>query len=155
MALTLWQWLLQGIPETFAVVMLAITLTGRPLKRNSYLTIVFCQAIAAFLVRLLPLTFGLHFIILIVILAVLLHLLLKVALSRSLFTAIVTLTVLAAVETAFVSIIHGLVGAPFAEVRQDLWLWVIHGWPHIIFLFLCALVLEKWRQGRQRKGEKN
>lgn len=154
MELSLLQWFFQGIPECLALAAFAIVIAGRKLETRNVFFIGLSQAVAAYLVRLLPLSFGVHIIMLIVVLAILLNVWLKVSLSRGLFTALVVLIILAAAETAFVSIMYLLIGIPFEKVRQDLLLWIIHGWPHIIFLILLALAVEKWRKRRQTRREK-
>lgn len=153
MELSFYQWLLQGIPECLALAALAVTLSGRKLEAKKIFLIGLSHAPLAYLVRLLPLSFGVHFIILIVVLSTLLHVWLKISLSRGLLTALSGLIILATAETVFVAIIHSSTGVPFEEVRQELLLWVAYGWPHIIFLLMLALFIDRRRKGRDLGGK--
>ncbi len=153
MEISILQWLFQGIPECLALAALAIVLAGRGFEARNIILIGLLQAVAAYLVRLLPLSFGVHFVMLIVFLAILLNVLLKTRLSRSLLAALGALIILAAAEVAFVSLMYSIVGIPFEEVKQDLVMWIIYGWPHIIFIFLLALAIQRWRKHRRARSE--
>ena len=109
--------------------------------------------ISIYLVHLLDLAFGIHTIIFIVIMAILLSLGLKIKLSQSLLTALLAVIILAAAETALVMLALAITGVEFEQVTQNTALWILYGWPHIIFIFLLALVINRWRQSRRLKNE--
>ena len=139
-------WLFQGIPECLAVAALALVLAGRPLDPRSVFMIGLPQAVAAYLVRLLPLTFGVHSIILIVILAILLNVLLKIKLSRGILAALVVLIILCFAEMVSISLMVFITGIPFNQTYREIYLTILYGWPHVIFIFLLALAIYRWRR---------
>jgi len=151
MELTAPSLILQTLPETLALVSLAMALADRKLELKFILLISLPYVISVYLIRLMDLTFGVHTIILIIILAVLLRLVLKIKLSRSLLSALITLISLAAVETASLMLALTITGIEFEQIAQDNTLWILFGWPHIIFIFLLALAIIRWRQNRRVK----
>ncbi len=147
-------WLFQGVPELLALTALAIVLGGKKLEWKSTLTIGLALAVLVFLVRLLPVTFGIHFVIFLVILAALLHMRLKIKFSRCLLISLVAGLMLAVSETICVSLLTLATGIPYQQASEDFILQFVFGWPHIILLFLLALALERWQKMRHlKKGE--
>ena len=101
MKIPLLQWLLQGIPESLAIVYLAIALAGQKPETWKILLLGIIDAVIIYLIRLLPLTFGVHSILQILVIAFLLHLFFKVSFGKSLFSALTVIITLAVTETVF------------------------------------------------------
>jgi hypothetical protein len=146
MELTISKLLFQAFPETLAIASLALVLGGLKLKLKSILFVGVLQTIAAYLVRLLDLGYGVHTIILISTLAFFLYTVLKIKLSRSILVALLSIIILAVAETVLVTLILKITGAEFNEVTENPTLWILLGWPQIIFIFLLALVINRWHQ---------
>jgi len=146
MELTILQWIFQSIPECLALSSFAVVVSNHKLDLKMVLLIGLPQAIAVYLVRLLPITFGVHFIILIVVLAVNLNLQLKIKFGRSLLTALVALIILAAAEIAFITLILSVTGNTFEQVSQNNLLLIFYGLPQTIFLFLLAISVYRWKR---------
>ncbi|MEW5922302.1 MAG: hypothetical protein AB1796_15450 [Bacillota bacterium] len=145
------RWIFQAVPECLAAAALALVLASRSLETRSVFLIGLPQAVAAYLVRLLPLTFGVHTIVLIVVMAALLNVLLEIKLSRSLLVALVVLIILVAVEMVFISLMTYITGITFQEASRVIILSIVYGWPHTVFLFLLALVIYRWQISRHLK----
>lgn len=148
-------WLLQAILETSATTALAVVFLGMRLVWKNIFTIGLIIAAAMYLIRLLPLAFGIHFIISLVILASLLHVIMKIRFSRCLLTALVAGLILAVFETVGIYLLTAFAGISFEQASEDVTLRFIFGCPHIILLFLLVLVLDRWKRGRQLKRGEN
>lgn len=153
MRLSLLSWLFHTLPETLAAASLALALCTETLEWKRIFTIGIPFAVAVFLVRLLPLAFGVHFIILMIIFGLLIALEVKLPFSRCLLTALVVGMILAVSETFFIFIFSRLTRISMDEVVQMPHLHISFAWGHIIFLFLLALVVNKWKTGRALKGK--
>ncbi|MEW5785491.1 MAG: hypothetical protein AB1767_10530 [Bacillota bacterium] len=151
MQLSPWIWLLQTMPESLAVTSLAMVLASRRLEAKNILLIGLLLAAAVFLVRLIPLSFGIHFILFIIILAVLLSVRLKLQFSRSLLTALIVCLILAVLETVFLSLFSSLSAVPFENIVENIPLHMLYAWPHIFLLFLSALVIDWWRKNHVKR----
>ncbi len=142
------------LPEALSLSCLAVVLAGPKLEPKIVLLIGLPFTIAVYLVRLLDLAFGVHTIILIIALAFLLNIVTKIKLSRSLLTALLGMTILAAAEISLLTLALTITGAEIEQIAQDPVLWVLYGWPHIIFMFLLALFINWWRRKRRTKEER-
>jgi small-conductance mechanosensitive channel len=145
-------WLLQTVPEALAVASLAVALGIGRLTGKSILIIGLPLAVSVYLVRLMPLIFGVHFIIFIVILAALLTVRLKHRFNRCLLTALVACVILAVSETAFLYLMSLITGVTADQVTLDSNFPYYYIWPHTVFLFLLALAVNRWHKKRREKG---
>jgi len=140
--LPLLAWLLQGIPECIASTALVMVIgTGR-LQWDKIIFIGLCQACLAYLVRLLPITFGVHTIFLTISLAVLVSTIGKVRFKTALAGSILIIFVIVSCESCshfFISI-NGL--ATNEDMVNSVLCWVVMGLPQIIIISLLALILK-------------
>lgn len=155
MVLTPILWLLQGIFETSAAAALAVVFLGKKLKWKSIFTIGLIIAVAMYLVRLLPLAFGIHFIISLVILAGSLNFFLKIQFSRCLLAALAAGLFLAVFETIGVLLLSSITGITYEQASENIALQFIFALPHIILLFLLVLALDRCKRGRYLKRGEN
>ena len=155
MALSPIFWLFQTIPEALALTTLALVLSNAKIDLKNVVFIALPYAVAVYLIRLLPIVFGVHFIVLIIFLAVLLNLRLKMRFSRCLLNALLVCLFLAVAETLLMYLLSVFTGITFEQATESLKLFIIFAWPQIIFLFLLALLIYKWRASRRAgsKGE--
>jgi len=153
MKLTILQWLLQGIPESLALVTLALALAGEKLEMRRIALLGIIEAVIIFAIRLLPLTFGVHSILSIFSMALLLNLFLKVRFSRSLLSALIVIIALAVVETVSLSLILYLTGLPYEQFSENVFAFILGGWSNVILLFLLALAVHRWQRGRRALKE--
>ena len=155
MKLPILQWLLQGIPESLALVTLALALAGEKLEMRRIALIGIAHAVIIFIIRLLPLTFGVHSILSLFTIALLLTIFLKVRFSRSLLSALIVLIVLAAAETVSFSLFLYLTGLSYEQLKENIFIYSMSGWPQVILLFLLALAVHRWQQGRRSLKEES
>ena len=147
--LPLLAWILQGIPECLASTALVMIVgTGR-LQWDKIVFIGLCQACLAYLVRLLPITFGVHTIFLTISLAVLVSTVGKVRPNVSLAGSILVMFVIIFCETCgrWVINLNGLITNE--EMVNSVFCWVLMGLPQIIILSLLVLMFKiKFKNGR-------
>ncbi len=154
MKLTQLLWLCQTLPEALAVTSLAVVLCKRRLEVKLILQIGVLFAATVYLVRLLPLDFGVHFILLMVILALLLTIQLKIHFSRCLLITLVIGIILAVSETVFIYLFLLLTDTNMDQITLGETIHILIAWPHIIFLLLMALAINQWRKVHPvREGE--
>lgn len=153
MEIPLLSWLLQTIPETLAMASLILALSARRLELKKILLIGLPLAVIIYLVRLLPVTFGVHSIIIITILAMLLNLVTKTKFSRCLLFSIMVLVALVSFEVLFVGLSINITGMTFEQLLEHSIFRAIIGWPHTLMLFILAWFVGKWQQKRLGKGE--
>ncbi|MDR3586828.1 MAG: hypothetical protein P4L59_16165 [Desulfosporosinus sp.] len=135
--------LLQGIPEQTAVTTLAFVIARIPLKWNGILTIASVLAFCAYVVRLFPIPFGIHTILLLLILFVILTKLSKGDIGLSFIASSVSILALGIFEFCCMSLFMLISGFTPATLFNDLGLRVVIGEPQVLLLFISAFILHK------------
>lgn len=148
MKLPIIQWLLQGIPESLALAAFGLALAKEKLEIRKITIMGIILAVFLYIIRLLPLTFGVHSILSMFSLALLLTFFIKIRFSRSLLYALIVIITLAAAETVFFSLIFSITGISYEELAKNIFLYIAGGWPQIILIFILALLFDR-RQRRQ------
>lgn len=141
MKLSLMQWLLQGVPECLAVATFSWMLLGQQFNAGKTLSIGLLQALMAYFVRLLPVSFGIHTLILVFSLAVLLLYFSSSPYSRVLFVSLVTFVVLGLLELVTFAVSSRLFNLTAEAILADPFLGILMGLPGVVLLFLGAFSL--------------
>ena len=141
MKLSLMRWLLQGVPECLAIATFSWMLLGRQFNARKILSIGLLQALAAYFVRLLPVSFGIHTLILVFSLAALLVYFSSGSYSRVLSVSLVTFVVLGLLELVIFALSSSLFNLTAEAILADPLLSVLMGLPGGALLFLGAFLL--------------
>jgi|GEM_PF-1514504 len=132
--------LLQGIPESMALgaIVLVFARSRTPLKK--LLLIGVLQGATAYAVRLLPISFGIHGIVLIVTLAIYCRFFGGISVLNALKGAILAFLCLIVAEMGFQSLLYKVVHTSLREIFQNPFLMAVSGLPQVVLLSLIALV---------------
>lgn len=136
--------LLQGIPEQIAVVTLAFVIAKIPLKWNKVILIGIILAFSAYIVRLLPIPFGIHLILLIVLLFIALLWLGEGDFSLSLIACLLSFLALAIFEYVCLSLLMPVFGLTLESLSTELVKRIVIGEFHVLLLFITAFLLNKF-----------
>lgn len=147
--------LFQGLPETIASTALCFALLKRPFKWSLIIKIGVLYGITAYLVRLLPISYGVHTIILIIILATLLVHFTKCELTKAFTTSMINSIILALGEVVFAETLLYILKISFEEAYANKWLWTLLGIPQVIMLFILAFIINYLNKNKVSKVEKN
>lgn len=132
--------LFQGLPETIASTAFCFAIIKLPLIWNLILRIGVIYGISAFSIRLLPISYGVHTIILIFILVVLLVSFTKCKLSLAFMAALTNMITVAASEFLLGALLNFL-NISFQELYKNQWLWTLLGLPQVLILLSLAFIL--------------
>lgn len=148
MKIPFWALVLQGIPEQIAVVTLAFVLAKVPIRWREIIPMGIGFALTAYILRLLPITFGVHTIVLIGILFILLIQVYKKSISTSILASLMSFLTLIMLETTFVSLYMFNFKISLQTLITNVPIRIVTALPQIILLFLIAWVILKMRAGR-------
>ena len=140
--------LLQGIPEGVAVATLAFVVAKIPLKWNKVLLTGIVLAICAYVVRLFPIPFGVHLILLIVLLSIALICLFKGDLSLSILASLLSYLALAIFEFVCLSLLMPVSGLTPESLSIDSVIRIAITEPQVLLLFISAFLLNKYYKKR-------
>ena len=139
----------QGIPEQIAVVTLAVVLARSPLILYKIVLNGTVLALTAFILRLFPITFGIHTIILMGLLFLSLAYIYKASLLTSIRATLITYILLIIVEYVFFNLFTKLLNIPFEKVLTELPLRIILGLPQVFVIFIIAFMILHVRTRRE------
>ena len=151
MRMTPLELLIQGIPEVIAGVALCFALAGVGLKWRHIVPLGVAGAVAIYLIRLLPLPFGVHAIILYVFLAGYLRLVFRITVLRALYAGFIVIGLVILFESVCTVTLFKVTGLSYAQVKTNRLLWALFGWPQVVLLFASAFLVEYLRRRYGRK----
>lgn len=135
--------LLQGIPEQTAVVTLAFVIARIPLRWKIIFPIGIGLSTCAYLLRLLPITFGIHTILLIILLFIALTRQSNADFSQSLIASLLSFLVLIIFEFISISSLMFVLGITPETIFSDTVLRILSGEPQVLLTFVMAFLLNK------------
>ncbi|GAB6152106.1 hypothetical protein JCM17380_08560 [Desulfosporosinus burensis] len=135
--------LLQGIPEGTAITTLAFVISRIPLKLNQILLIGTALAVCAYVVRLFPIPFGVHTILIVFILFIVLTILSKGDVGLSFMASILSCLALVIIETACLSLLMPVLSITPKILFTNHAVWIGLGEIHVLVLFTSAFLLNK------------
>lgn len=137
-----------GIPEQIALVTLAFEILSIPVRWRETVLIGTSFAWIAYLLRLLPITFGVHTIVLVGILfLVLMHFYTK-PISSSLLASLISFLALILFESVTLSLLTSLFKINSYTLNTNILIRTLVAWPQVLLLFLSALIIKKVRDKR-------
>lgn len=136
-------WVFQGIPESIGTAAVVISLGLHKLHWKLIIIIGLIQAVLMYTVRLLPLTFGVHTVILIISLSLLSTWIAKIDLRKAIIYSNISIMILAITEFIFVFSISSLGLYSENIIFGDTLTRIFVGMPHVIVLFLTAMFFSK------------
>jgi hypothetical protein len=137
-------WLLQGVPESIAMVSIVFALGNQPLTRKIIL-IGLLYGISAYIIRLLPFTPGVHIVILVFILAFLTSKYSDIEFRKTLLYSFLAFVLLMIYEMIFFWLHSSLNIVSPEKIKNDVMLRTITGLPQVIMMFISAWGIGKIR----------
>ncbi|MGQ9497581.1 MAG: hypothetical protein ACUVRC_04495 [Desulfotomaculales bacterium] len=151
MRMTPLELLIQGIPEVIAGAALCFALAGVGLRWRHIIPLGVASALVMYVIRLLPLPFGVHTIILCVFLAGYLRLVFRITVLRALCAAFITIGLVILFESVCSIALFEVTGLSYAQVKTNRLVWALFGWPQVVLLFASAFLVEYLRRRYGRK----
>ena len=145
--------IIQGIPETIAVVTLASVLARIGLEWKKIVLFGAFLAFTAYVLRLFPITFGTHTIILTGLMFIFLIHYCQAPVLMALKACLISYLALIIVEYVCMTLLASLFGVTFEMVLENTTTRILITLPQVIIIFLLSFVLLKIRVGKEIKNE--
>lgn len=145
--------LLQGIPEIIAIVTLAFVIAKINIKWNKILLIGVPLAVCEYVVRLFPIPFGIHTILLLILLFIGLTVIGKGEFSLSLIASLLSFLVLIICEFVCLSLLMPIFRVTPETLSLHPIIRIVIAEPHVLILFISAFLLNKFIQ--KKRSEMN
>jgi hypothetical protein len=144
--------ILQGIPETVAITAVVFALLRLGLKWRLIVPIGVAQGLAAYLVRMLPISFGVHTVLLMFVLMGLVRLATNADMVSIVRAVLIVNIAIPVLELLGTGTLFKLFRTSYTEVISK-WYGPFFGWPHVIALYALAFVLDRRNQRRKESPE--
>jgi len=141
----------QGIPEGIAVLTLAWVITKAPMEWKKIIPIAILLSLVSYGVRLLPITFGIHTIILIGLMFFALIFLGKISINPALIASIISMLGITVAEAGCLSLLMPLFGVTPEMLFTNTTIRILITWPQVLVLFGLAFAVYKIRATREIK----
>ncbi|MFZ7103531.1 MAG: hypothetical protein ACOWWO_12885 [Peptococcaceae bacterium] len=132
-----------GIPEGIALATLAFTILDLKVSLKYLFLVGTTLSTVVYLLRLLPITFGVHTIISILVLFFILNILFKANVILSIMVSLTTYLILILSETISIIVCVKIFNLTQVIIEDDLLLEIAIGYPHILLIFLTAYLIDK------------
>ncbi len=139
--------LFQFIPENIALVLLAIIFLNKPPKFKIVTICGIIGGITLYLIRLIPLTFGIHTLVFILILSLSLSYIYKEKLLKTTFVSLKVFIILAIYEIIFTTIFlnYTSLNINLSILNNNLFLKTLIILPQTLMMYITALLLYKYK----------
>ena len=154
MKLTLIQWLIQGIPESIAVVLLGFVLLEKRIDIKRALIPGVIESLVLYFLRLFPLPFGIHTMVAIISLSVLLLCFTEARYSKALLISFFVYLVLGLSELAILPAVSHLIKMPLEVIFEQPLLFALVTLPQVFVLFVLAILVNYFYNKRKKQNEK-
>ena len=139
-----------GIPETIALTTMCFVLAKTELIWKRIVLLGCIMSIVTFLIRQLPVTFGLHTIVSMIMLILSINQLGKTSVGRAIIVTIMSFVALIIAETITSMAFFTVFRVSPEAVSQNSLLMIASGWPAVILLFLTSYLILMFRQRKIR-----
>lgn len=133
--------LLQGIPECIALYTLAFVIAKIPLEWRKIIILGIFAAFISYVIRLFPITFGVHSIILIGLQFLVLIQIGRTTILTSLKSSLISFLVLVLLETSFIVLIAPLFGINLEMFSHSVKIRIFTTLPQVFILFILAFII--------------
>lgn len=147
----LFTFIIVGIPETIAAVMICLALLGERWPFRRIFIVAAVVTLVAYLCRLLPVAFGVHSVMCATTLGYLLSRMSSAPTITAFTVAAGTMVFMYISDTASFVFFENVLGIEFQELVGNVWLWSLSGLPHVLILFLAAFILNRFPLSRLYK----
>ncbi|TEB08599.1 hypothetical protein Psch_02165 [Pelotomaculum schinkii] len=138
--------LMQGIPESIGLAALSLALTGIPLRWGRVLAIGIVMTLIIYLIRLLPVTFGLHTVAAILLYISFIIKITNVPATRVFIAVFTSFAILIALEVAIFEAFLFFSNMEPEEVISNKLLWLGLGMPQAFILIFLAIVAARLKR---------
>jgi len=146
---------LQGIPEITGIVALGLALLGVPLRWGIITVAGTVLTVIIFIIRNLPLSFGLHTVIAALLLAFFIAKTTRVSTAKSIIAAFVSFSILLVLELTINKIFFTVTKLDPQVVISNNLSWTLLGLPQAIIMILLAVIVSKVKKPDKRAWKFN
>ncbi|WP_104370733.1 hypothetical protein [Desulfocucumis palustris] len=136
----------QGIPESAGLVACSLALARVNLRWGVIWAVASVMTVVIYMVRSLPVTFGLHTVAAIFLSALFIARATRVPPSISFIVSFASFALLALLEVPMYELISSLLNKEVSNLMSDNYVWLLVGLPQVAIMIAIALLISKFRK---------
>lgn len=144
-------WLLQGLPEAIGIAALMYSVAGLGFRWRSLLPVGVLFGVTFYLVRWLPISFGIHTLLNFLFTIVVFRKATSCSLALAIRSGLAALATVVIGETVFLPLFVWASKLNLEEIYGNIWLRALSGWPNVLLLFLVATLATKIHNKRLKR----
>lgn len=134
-----------SIPESYLLFSFGLIVIGEESSQKKLLLATLVSVFMSYLVRSLPLPFGIHTLIGLLIIYLLFKYLFHLSTKKALIASLLSLSTLLALENVILYLLELKLGITLSKLWDNDWLRTIIGWPHLA-VWLLIIVFLKYKK---------
>ena len=142
--LTIMEFFVRAIPEMFTLVFAATMLAREKIDKKKYFITSIVLCLGVFLIRMLPISYGVHTILNIILMTILITVIGEINVVKSIKSSVVITMVMFICECINIAIISLVADINIEKVTGDPRLKTIYGYPSLIFFMLFTAIYYKF-----------
>lgn len=138
--LTTMEFYIRAIPEMFTLVFAATMLAKEKIDKKKYFITSIVLCIGVFLIRMLPITYGVHTILNIILMTILITIISKINVVKSVRSSVFIAMIMFVCEGLNILILSNLVGVNIAVVSSDPKCKILYGYPSLVIFMIFTIL---------------
>jgi len=134
--------LFYSIPESYLMFLFGLVVIGESISQKKLLAATLVSVIISYLVRFLPIPFGIHTLIGLIVICLLFKYLFNLPVKKALISSLLSLSTLLALENIILYFLELTFDLTLTTIWKSDWLRTIIGWPHLAVLLLIIILLK-------------
>lgn len=130
-----------SLPESYLIFVFGLTVIGEKILLKRVLLSTAISVVASYIIRLLPLPFGVHTFLGLITVYILFRYLLHLTAKKSFIATLSSLCTLLALENSIFYLLELRLNLTTRQIWEDQWLRTVLGWPHLIMWSAITLFL--------------
>lgn len=140
--ITVWEMIFRGIPEGAVFIFLGYVLSNKKVNILRLILSAIIFSLSTYTVRLLPIKFGIHSLIIGLLTVFILNIINKINLLKSFITAFLSIVVLYICEWINIIILKKIIGQAFYTLRERPMENILYNYPALVLFFIIVLIIK-------------
>lgn len=149
--LSIWELIFRTIPEGFVFIFASYAIAGKKIEKDKYILSSILLGVIGYLIRMLPIHFGVHTILLIMVHILMTSLINGIEVKRAVSAALISVIIMFLSEGLNVVMLDKIFNVEFQDVMSNVYTKLLYGIPSFILftiiIFAVDMVLRKVKRG--------
>lgn len=139
--LSIWELIFRTIPEGFVFIFASYAIAGKDIEKGRYILSSILLGVIGYLIRMLPIHFGVHTILLIMVHILMTSTINKIEVKRAVSAALISVIIMFLSEGLNVVMLDKVFKVEFQDVMSNVYTKLVYGIPSFVLFAIIILVI--------------